>query len=76
MLRGPAVAPALLSVTSTLTQHAALREPVIVILVKEAWQAAYELAAHVIGVRKVQLLEAAIQALAAGPAPTDLPAPE
>lgn len=79
MLRSPAVATALLGATSALTQHAALSEPVrqvIILTVGAAWRAAYELYAHVIVARKAGLPEAAIQALAAGQPPENLPAPE
>ena len=79
MLRSPAVATALLGVTSALSQHAALSEPVrqvIILTVGAVWEAAYELYAHVAVAEKTSLPEAAIQALAAGQVPAGLPAQE
>jgi len=75
MLRSPAISTALLGVTSTEGQETSLGKTVrevVILTVGAAWQAAYELYAHVAVGQSVGLATATVQALAAGQKPADL----
>lgn len=75
MLYSPAIATAMMGLTSALSEHSALPEPVrqvVILTVGAAWQAAYELYAHTAVARKAGLADEAIRALAAGQPPTGL----
>lgn len=79
MLYSPAIATAMMGLTSALSQHSALPEPVrqvVILTVGAGWQAAYELYAHTAVAHKAGLTEEAIRALAAGQPPVGLSAAE
>jgi len=79
MLYSPVIATAMMGLTSALSQHSALPEPVrqvVILTVGAGWQAAYELYAHTAVARKAGLPDEAIRALAAGQPPTGLSADE
>ncbi len=75
MLRSPAISTALLGVTSAEGKETSLGKTVrevVILTVGAAWQAAYELYAHVAVGQSVGLAPATVQALAAGQKPADL----
>ncbi len=75
MLRSPVISKALMAVTAAEGQETALGErvrQVVILTVGAAWQAAYELYAHVAVGRQAGFDEATVQALAAGQKPAAL----
>jgi 4-carboxymuconolactone decarboxylase len=75
MLRSPAISKALLAVTAAEGKETSLSEQVrqvVILTVGAAWQAAYELYAHVAVGRQTGFDEATLQALAAGQKPAAL----
>lgn len=75
MLRSPAISKALMGVTATEGKETSLGKTVrevVILTVGAAWQAAYELYAHVAVGQSVGLAEATVQALAAGQKPAGL----
>ncbi len=75
MLRSPVISKALLAVTAAEGQETSLSEKVrqvVILTVGAAWQAAYELYAHVAVGRQAGFDEATVQALVAGQKPAAL----
>lgn len=75
MLRSPVISKALMGVTATEGKETSLGEKVrqvVILTVGAAWQAAYELYAHVAVGRAAGLGEATLQALVAGQKPASL----
>ncbi|GAA4494821.1 carboxymuconolactone decarboxylase family protein [Hymenobacter ginsengisoli] len=75
MLRSPAISKALMGVTAAEGKETSLSEKVrqvVILTVGAAWQAAYELYAHVAVGKKAGFDEATLQALVAGQKPTGL----
>jgi len=75
MLRSPAISKALLGVTATEGKETSLSKKVrevVILTVGAAWQAAYELYAHMIVGQSVGHDAATVQALAAGQKPASL----
>lgn len=75
MLRSPVISKALMAVTAAEGKETALSErvrQVVILTVGAAWQAAYELYAHVAVGRQAGFDEATVQALAAGQKPAAL----
>jgi 4-carboxymuconolactone decarboxylase len=75
LLRSPVIGKALMAVTAAEGKETALSErvrQVVILTVGAAWQAAYELYAHVAVGRQAGFDEATVQALAAGQKPAAL----
>lgn len=75
MLRSPVISKALMGVTATEGKETSLGEKVrqvVILTVGAAWQAAYELYAHVAVGRQAGFDEATLQALVAGQKPASL----